>query len=446
MEKVCVIGLGYIGLPTAAIFAKAGYHVLGVDINNKIVSTLTKGNIHIEETGLRKVVTEAVQSGKLKADIKPAPSDVYIIAVPTPVHDDNTANIDAVIQAVQSILPYLRKGNIVIVESTVPPGTIQDVVVPMLKKAGWVLENNDIYLSYCPERVIPGNILHELIHNTRIVGGYTREAASESAKVYRKVVKGEVLETEAAAAEMAKLMENTYRDVNIALANELVKISKKLNINAHEVIRLANKHPRVNIHQPGPGVGGHCIAVDPYFIVEKAENEAKLIKLARDINQSMPSFVASHVKLLISHIENPKVALLGLAYKGNSDDIRESPAIQVYRLLKNLNGIRINIYDPYIKQENINIDLVSLDKALSEAHLAVVLTDHKEFKQFDAQLFIKNMKTPVIFDTRDCISLKNNGIKVYKIGHLKEAEEMTENVIKSRKMKYKVNIKKVKKN
>ncbi|MFC7394678.1 nucleotide sugar dehydrogenase [Scopulibacillus cellulosilyticus] len=441
MENICVIGLGYIGLPTAAVFARAGCSVLGVDINSNIVSTLNQGLVHIEEAGLNDIVSKAVQSGKLRAATKPASSDVYIIAVPTPIHEDFSANVDAVVSAAQSILPYLEKGNIVIVESTIPPGTIQHVIAPIFEKAGWDPGNNDIYLSYCPERVLPGKILYELINNTRIVGGYTREAALEAAEIYKLVVKGAVIETGAPAAEMAKLMENTFRDVNIALANELAKISKALNVNAHEVIELANKHPRVNIHQPGPGVGGHCLAVDPYFIVEKAADQAQLIKLAREINQSMPSFVARHVEFLVSELRRPKVALLGLAYKGNSDDCRESPAIKVYRLLKELKGLQISVYEPFVNQEKVNINLVQLKEALSDAHLAVVLTDHKEFKQLDSRIFIENMKTPVIFDTKNCINIKNDEVKIYKIGDLNGIETINESFAHSKPIKKNISLK-----
>ena len=293
MNKICVIGLGYIGLPTSGIFAQAGYDVHGVDVNQDVVDTLNKGEIHIEEPGLPDVIKQAVEAGKIITDTKPTEADVFIIAVPTPVHEDHTANVTYVEQATESILPYVKKGDTIIVESTIPPRTIYDNVAPILTNAGWDLENNDLYLSHCPERVIPGKIMTELIDNTRIVGGYTEEAATKAAEVYRQVVKGEIHLTTALTAEMAKLMENTFRDVNIALANELAKIADKLDVNAHDVIHLANMHPRVNLHHPGPGVGGHCIAVDPYFIIEKAKEVTPLMQAAREINDSMPDFVVN---------------------------------------------------------------------------------------------------------------------------------------------------------
>lgn len=418
MYKLCVMGLGYIGLPTSAVFAQAGCHVQGVDINENIVNKINEGKIHIEENGLGEVVSEVVKSGHLKAFTSPQEADVFIIAVPTPIHEDLTANIDYVIDATKSILPVLRKGNVVIVESTIPPRTINDYVAPIIEGAGWDLEN-DVYLAHCPERVLPGKILDELVNNTRIVGGYTKVAATKAAEVYRTVVKGDIIETEAVTAEMSKLMENTYRDVNIALANELVKISQKLGVNAHHVIQLANKHPRVNIHLPGPGVGGHCLAVDPYFIVEKAKEEAKIIKLARDTNVSMPNFVVNQVKLLLSEIQHPKVAVFGLAYKGNIDDYRESPAVEIYHMLKDIPELEVVVHDPHIEQDNIDIPLQSFEESLKDTDLILVLTDHNEFKQLDFSLLSKTMRHPVVFDTRNCIqTVPEENQMVYKIGDL----------------------------
>ncbi|MEH7475760.1 nucleotide sugar dehydrogenase, partial [Priestia megaterium] len=299
VKKICVVGLGYIGLPTAAIFAKAGFDVLGVDVNKNAVNLINKGEVHLEEVGLPEVVKDVVDSGNLRASLNVEEADVYIISVPTPIHKDYTANVDYVVSATESILPFIKKGNVVIVESTIPPRTIDDVVAPIFEKTGWNIKE-DIYLAHCPERVLPGRILIELVENTRIVGGYTKESAYQAAEVYRQIVKGEVIETQAVTAEMSKLMENTYRDVNIALANELGKISAKLGVNALDVITLANRHPRVNIHTPGPGVGGHCLAVDPYFIIEKAPELSPLISNARKINNSMPHFVVDCVQNIVN--------------------------------------------------------------------------------------------------------------------------------------------------
>lgn len=416
MNKLCVIGLGYIGLPTSAIFARAGYNIVGVDVNENVVNTLNEGNIHIEEPGLPEAVKEAVESGKLKAKTTPEEADVYIIAVPTPVHEDKSADTSYVAKATESILPYLKKGSTIIVESTIPPRTIDDVVAPILTEAGWNLQDNDLYVSHCPERVIPGKIMEELIHNTRIVGGLTPEAASNAADVYRSVVKGEIHETTSVEAEMAKLMENTYRDVNIAIANELAKVSDKLDVNAHEVISLANMHPRVNIMQPGPGVGGHCIAVDPYFIIEKAKEVTPLMQTARQINDSMPDFVVNQVKELTQNLQKPKLAVFGLTYKANVDDIRESPAITVLRKLEQ-EGYDVAAHDPFVRQEQTDINLHSVEDALHNADATIVLADHNQFKEMDPSLFQQYMKSPVVLDTRNCIQ-KHDNITLYQIGHL----------------------------
>ncbi|MGA4718521.1 nucleotide sugar dehydrogenase [Fictibacillus nanhaiensis] len=418
MKKICVVGLGYIGLPTAAIFARSGYEVVGVDVNEKVVSSLNSGEILIEEVGLPELVKEVVSNGNLKASLAPEEADVYIIAVPTPIHDDHSANVDYVVEASKNIAPLLKKGNVVIVESTIPPRTIDDIVAPILKEKGWNLED-DVFLAHCPERVLPGRILIELIENTRIVGGVTPQASKKAGDVYRAVVEGQVIETEAITAEMSKLMENTFRDVNIALANELVKISRRIGVNAHHVIELANMHPRVNIHQPGPGVGGHCLAVDPYFIIEKAVEESPLIQQSRKINNSMPDFVVNEIKHLVSELNKPKVAILGLTYKGNIDDVRESPAMEILQELLKNDELNIAVHDPFVQQEKLKVTNNSLDDALTGADLAVVLTDHNQFKNMDENKIVTLMKHPVIFDTKNCIGIKDDGpINVYKIGNL----------------------------
>ena len=417
MKKICVIGLGYIGLPTAAIFARAGYEIVGVDVSERVVNSLNNGKITIEEVGLPELVAEVVENGKLRASLKAEEADVFIIAVPTPIHHDLTANVDYVVSATKSIVPFIKKGDVVIVESTIPPRTMDDIVAPIISEAGLDV-HNDVYLAHCPERVLPGRILIELIENTRIVGGTTPVAASRAADVYRAVVTGDVIETEAVTAEMSKLMENTFRDVNIALANELAKISAKLGVNAHDVIELANKHPRVNIHQPGPGVGGHCLAVDPYFIVEKARNESIMIKMARDINNSMPEFVVEQIEQLTVQIEKPKIAVLGLTYKGNIDDVRESPAIEIHDMLANNPRFETVAHDPHVQQDQVTFPLLSLEDALNEAHVAVVLADHNEFKTLSSEVVSANMKTPIVFDTKNCTNLDSDFVTVYKIGDL----------------------------
>lgn len=422
MSKICVIGLGYIGLPTSALFAKYGHEVVGVDINPKIVETINSGNIHIEETGLAELVKEVVSNGNLRASTAPEVSDAYIIAVPTPIYSDYTANVDYVISATESITNILKKGDTVIVESTIPPRTTDDIVKPILEKAGFNV-GEDIYLAHCPERVLPGRILHELIHNTRIVGGINEQSTDKAAEVYQLVVKGEILKTSALTAEMSKLMENTFRDVNIALANELVKICNRLGINAHEVISYANKHPRVNLHYPGPGVGGHCLAVDPYFIIEKAAEESILIKTAREINNSMPSYVVNQVNYLVSELENPTISIFGLAYKGNVDDIRESPAVEIFHLLRENKNFNLKVFDPHVDQSQTSIPLSSFEDAIKDSNLVLILTDHNEFKNMNFDQLKNLMATPYIFDTRNCIEPNDeSGVKVMKLGNLSNVQ------------------------
>jgi UDP-N-acetyl-D-mannosaminuronic acid dehydrogenase len=414
MDKICVIGLGYIGLPTAAMFAKSGYDVVGVDINENSVNLLNQGKIHIEEFGLGELVNKVVQEGKFRASISPEPADAFIIAVPTPNYPDHSANLEYVKSATENILPYLKEGNVVIVESTIPPRTIDDFVAPVIQAGGWNV-GQEIYLSHCPERVLPGRILIELVENTRIIGGINEVSAHKAAEVYSSFVNGEIIITSAVTAEMSKLMENTYRDVNIALANELSKISDKLGINALEVIKLANRHPRVNLHQPGPGVGGHCLAVDPYFIIEKAPDESPLITNARKINNSMPEFVVEHVDKIVEG--NSKVAVFGLTYKGNIDDVRESPALDVVSILQE-RGYEISIYEPHAKQEQVSFLLSTFDEAIDQADCILVLTDHDEFKGLDEVKIHSKMRNPIIFDTKNCVKINSDSIKYYNYGNL----------------------------
>ncbi|KMY55636.1 UDP-N-acetyl-D-mannosamine dehydrogenase [Bacillus sp. FJAT-27231] len=416
MQKICVIGLGYIGLPTAAVFARAGFSVVGVDVNKQVVERLNKGEIIIEEVGLPEVVKEVVDSGRLRASLEPEEADAFIISVPTPIHEDCTANVDYVRSATEAVVPYLKKGDVVIVESTIPPRTMDDVVAPIIEAAGFN-PKEDVAIAHCPERVLPGRILIELVENTRIVGGLTPEATTKAANVYRQIVTGDVIETEAVTAEMSKLMENTFRDVNIALANELAKISARLGVDAHKVIELANKHPRVNIHQPGPGVGGHCLAVDPYFIVEKAPEEALMIQLSRDINNSMPDFVIEQIIKLTSELKEPKIALFGLTYKGNIDDVRESPAIEIVEKVLANPRYDVRVHDPHVRDEQVPFPLVSFVEAVKGANLLVVLADHNEFKMIDKNVLLSEMETPVVFDTKNCTNLEQEeGLTVYRIG------------------------------
>jgi UDP-N-acetyl-D-mannosaminuronic acid dehydrogenase len=398
MDKICVLGLGYIGLPTASILATNGFHVVGVDVDCEIVDVINKGQIHINEPGLKTVVYAAVQSGNMRAKLAPEEADVFIIAVPTPIKPDKTADLTYVVQAAESIIPFMHKGNLVILESTCPPRTTEDVLVPILLKSGLVI-GEELFLAHCPERVLPGNILHEFVSNDRIIGGINVKSAEKAREIYEKVVQGNLILTDATSAEMAKLMENTFRDVNIALANEVCQIAYDLKLDALEVIKMANMHPRVNLHQPGPGVGGHCLAVDPWFIVEKSPR-ANLIRLSREINDAMPHFVVDLVMKMLQTIADPKVTVLGVSYKGNVDDTRESPATEVVRELKK-QGVGVKIYDPYVK--NYEFELSNLEEAFVASDLVLLLADHKEYRYLSAEELGILMRTKQLFDTRNCL-------------------------------------------
>ncbi len=415
--KICVIGLGYIGLPTAAMFSNYGCEVVGVDVKAEVVEVLNQGKIHIEEPGLGDMIRKSVLNGTFRASTSPEEADVFIIAVPTPNNDDFYMSCDLthVLQACSSIIPHVNKGTVVIVESTIAPRSMDDFVKPLFERHGKVI-GEDIFLAHCPERVLPGQILHELIHNNRIVGGITNNCTEAAAEVYGLFVKGEIIKTEAKTAEMSKCMENTFRDVNIALANELAKICNKLEINVFDVVQMANKHPRVNIHSPGPGVGGHCLAVDPYFIYAKAPEYANLIKIARDTNNSMPQFVVGQVRKLINGIDDPKIAVYGVTYKGNVDDMRESPAVEVIKELE-VKGYNIAIHDPHVKHEKF----VDAEEAVLNADVLLVLTDHNEFKQLDHEKIATLMRTAVVFDTKNVIKKnEDTGLVVLNFGNVHE--------------------------
>ncbi|MCM3338767.1 nucleotide sugar dehydrogenase [Paenibacillus sp. MER TA 81-3] len=400
--KICVIGLGHIGLPTSAMFAKHGAEVVGIDINPDVVEMLNQGKIYIEEPGLEEVVKKVVEEGRFRASLEPEEADAFIISVPTPNNEDEYKSCDLtyVLNATKRVLSYTKPGNVIIIESTIAPRSIDDYVRPLVEKAGFKV-GEDVYLAHCPERVLPGSILKELVYNNRIIGGATPTCALKGAKVYKTFVQGEIILTDAKTAEMSKLMENTFRDVNIALSNELTKICNSLGINVLDVIKMANKHPRVNLHQPGPGVGGHCLAVDPYFIVAKTPELAGIINLSRKTNSSMPHYVVQCIRELLHDIEKPKVAVFGAAYKADVDDMRESPAMEVISILTQ-EGFEISIHDPHIKSGGYHF--VSAEEAAAEAHLLLVLTDHSEFKKINYNSIASKMANPLLFDTRNCLS------------------------------------------
>jgi UDP-N-acetyl-D-mannosaminuronic acid dehydrogenase len=413
--KICTIGLGYIGLPTSITFANFGVNVVGVDVKPEVIDLLNNGVIHIEEPGLQEALKTAIENGSFKASLQPEKADVFIVAVPTPNNNDEYKSCDLtyVLSAMENVLPYLEKGNILIIESTIAPRTMDDYIKPLVEGAGFVI-GVDIYLVHCPERVLPGQILNEMIFNNRIVGGITPECAEAGANVYRTFVKGEIIKTEAKTAEMSKLMENTFRDVNIALANELAQVCNILEINALEVIEMANKHPRVNLHTPGPGVGGHCLAVDPYFIVSKAPESAELINLSRGINSSMPYYVIDAITGLLDNVGGKVVTLFGLTYKGNVDDIRESPAMEIKNILEKMNKYEVRSFDPHVKRDFV---MGNMEDAVEESDLIVVLADHNEFKELDYNA-LQLMRNKQIFDTRNMIKTRHIDYDYITLGNL----------------------------
>lgn len=383
MKKICVVGLGYIGLPTASLLANKGYDVYGVDVVQRTVDIINRGEIHIVEPELDTFVKVAVNSKKLKAGTKPVEADVFIIAVPTPFHEGFVPNIDYVISATKSIAPYVKEGNIVILESTSPVGTT-DKVEEVLKEEG--VDTSTLYIAHCPERVLPGQIMRELVENDRIVGGTTKEATEKTVEFYKTFVDGEVLSTDAKTAEMAKLTENSFRDTNIAFANELSMLCDKFGINVWELIRLANRHPRVNILSPGAGVGGHCIAVDPWFIVHAGGETAKMIRTAREVNNYKTEWAIEKIKNAALKFENEngckaKVACMGLAFKPDIDDLRESPALYITRRLIS-DGLDILAVEPNIESFS-EFEIVDYEDAVREADVVSFLVGHREFKKLD---------------------------------------------------------------
>lgn len=381
-QKICVLGLGYIGLPTASTFATQGLKVIGVDINPQVVETLRNGGLHIHEPGLRTLVQAALVSGNLTIAGQPEAADAFIIAVPTPFYDDKKADMSFVVSAAEAILPLLRPGNLVVLESTSPPRTTIDLVAPILERSG-LKAGADFYLAYTPERVLPGQILRELIENARVIGGIDRASAEAGRDLYGLFVRGEIILTDATTAEMVKLMENTYRDINIAIANEFSRLADRFGIDAWETIQIANLHPRVKILKPGPGVGGHCIGVDPWFLVEAAPDLARLISAARQVNDSQPAFVVDLIRRALGcedsgvDLTGKRITLLGLSYKPDVDDLRESPAIEIANRLVEAGAI-VRAYEPYKPDAEIaGVTVVaSLEAALQDIDLIALLVPH----------------------------------------------------------------------
>ncbi len=404
---VCVVGLGYIGLPTAAVIARAGCKVLGLDVSQRVVDTINRGEIHIEEVDLDGLVHGVVSRGLLSASITVAPADVFVIAVPTPFDKDHAPDISYVLAAGKTIAPVLKVGDVVILESTSPVGTteqLRDMIAQMrhdLKVPGCTRETPDIAIAYCPERVLPGRILEELTNNDRSIGGITPRCARKALAFYKRFVRGECVTTDARSAEMTKLVENAYRDVNIAFANELSMVADRMGLDVWEVIRLANRHPRVNILSPGPGVGGHCIAVDPWFIVHGAPEETPLIRTARGVNDGKMHHVIRKADELVAAHPGAKIACLGLAFKANIDDFRESPARFVAARLARKYGERVHIVEPYASDLPIEFTdtgavQIDVDEALETCDILIVLVDHDVFRVVP----LAERADKLVYDTR----------------------------------------------
>jgi UDP-N-acetyl-D-mannosaminuronic acid dehydrogenase len=406
-SRIAVIGMGYIGLPTSAVFADNGIDVLGVDINPAAVDSINRGEPHIVEPELDVLLRKVVQGGKLRASLTPEPADAFILAVPTPFRDGHEPDVSYIEAAARAIAPVLAKGNLVILESTSPIGTTESL-------SRWLGEQrndlsfphqtgelSDIRIAHCPERVLPGQILREVVENDRIIGGLTRKCAQAATALYRVFVKGQIHLTNARTAEMAKLTENAYRDVNIAFANELSVICDRLRINVWELIRLANQHPRVNILRPGPGVGGHCIAVDPWFIVAADRANSRLIRTAREVNDAKPHFVIEKVRAHAAKLKAPVVACLGLSYKADVDDLRESPAVEIVEQLAREGVAELLVVEPHInalpkRLTDLGLTLWDFDRATERANILLLLVDHASFLTVDHDV----VKDKIVVDTR----------------------------------------------
>ena len=397
-QKIVVMGLGYIGLPTASMLATKGHQVLGVDVNEQAVATINSGRIHIIEPDLDILVRSAVNSGNLKASMTPEEGDTFIIAVPTPFMEidgnPKAPDLSYVESATQAIVPFLRPGNLVILESTSPVGTTEMIYKTIVEMRPEL--EGKIHAAHCPERVLPGHIIRELVDNDRIVGGLSKTANELAKDLYSSFCNGSVLLTDSRTAELSKLVENSFRDVNIAFANELSLICDHLGINVWETIALANRHPRVNILQPGPGVGGHCIAVDPWFIVSSAPKQARLIKTAREVNDAKPHWVIDKVKAKAARFKEPVIGCLGLAFKANIDDMRESPSLEIVKDMIQQNIGKIMACDPNVHADKVDFPLYDLKQVLKEADILLLLVDHTEFKEID----LDTVKEKVVIDTR----------------------------------------------
>jgi len=396
---ICIVGLGYIGLPTASMFAHKGIRVTGVDNNPQVIDSLRQGKVHIFEPGLNELVKEVFENGRLEVSDQPVEADAFIIAVPTPFYDEKKADLRFVRAAAESILPVLRPGNLVVLESTSPPLTTLNVVKPILERSG-LHAGQDFLLAYSPERVLPGQIIKELVENARVIGGIDLASSTAGQDLYKIIVEGEIVLTDATTSEMVKLMENTYRDVNIAIANEFSRLADRFGVDIWEAIAIANRHPRVRILNPGPGVGGHCISVDPWFLVEAAPDLTSLIRTSREVNDTQPEFVMDSLKRLVPDLKGKRMAALGLAFKPDVDDLRESPAIEVVHHLAKA-GAQVKAFEPFRTDFTLaGVQTVTtLAEALADAEILVLLVGHSQFKTLDPAAVAKLTPARLAFDT-----------------------------------------------
>ncbi len=409
MSTVCVIGLGYIGLPVSAILASRGFNVIGVDINQRAVTLINEGKAHFFEPDLQMLLSAAVTSGRLKAQTVPAEAEYYVIAVPTPLLPDKRPDLSYVEAATESIAPFLRKGACIILESTSPVGTTErmaaqlaelrpDLSLPTYKGS----EEADLRLAHCPERILPGQMVRELTSNDRIIGGMTEACSQAAATLYQSFVTGDCLITDCRTAEFVKLAENSFRDVNIAFANEVSLICEELGIDGWKAIALANRHPRVNILRPGPGVGGHCIAVDPWFIVDSAPRTARLIRTAREVNEHKPHHIVERIARAAERFRNPVIACFGLTYKPDVEDMRESPALEIVAALAARDGIRVMVTDPNVGalpaslSGNPALSQVGIDDALEHADIVALLVGHRAFRKIERRRLLNHIVVDAI--------------------------------------------------
>ena len=414
--KISVLGLGYIGLPTALLFATNGHSVVGVDINEEVIETISNGIVPFNEPMLSELLKRAMESGNFAVKKEAEDADMFLIAVPTPLDKETkVAELRHVRLATEAIYPHLKKNNLVILESTVPPGTCEKLLVPILERSGLKV-CNDFYLAHCPERAMPGNTIHEMINNDRVIGGMDGKSAELTKSFYSCFVRGIIYLMDIKTAEFVKLMENTFRDVNIALANEFAQIAEESGINIWNAIELANKHPRVNILKPGPGVGGHCIAIDPWFLTENS-TRCRMISLSREINDSMPGYVLQTVKKLLEDVKEPVITVFGVAYKGDVDDTRETPALKFIKLAEN-EGYKVKVYDPVVKVFGYK-KILSLNEALRDSDCIVLIAEHTKFKEIELGKIIEKMRNKNIVDTRNMLDhkkWKEEGFSVKVLG------------------------------